>query len=132
MLAWTIYLSFVGAVFVMLSPARWVRVAALAIALLNLVIVLIALVTFDAATTSDLPRPIIDVVWIPQLGIHYHLAADGISVTLALLTAIASVVLFSWNINDRVNEFFALFFVLIGGVKGRELDKKVCQTDVNS
>src|SRR4029079_11000825 len=27
-------------------------------------------------------------------------------------------VLFSWNIKERVNEFFALYFVLIGGVYG--------------
>jgi len=48
-------------------------------------------------------------------GIHYLLAADGISRTLVLLTGIAAVsgVLFSWNIEVRTNEFFAFFLALI-------------------
>ena len=55
-----------------------------------------------------------------SLGIHYLLAADGISVVLVLLTGIASLagVLFSWNIDRRLNEFFALYFALVGGVYG--------------
>jgi len=58
--------------------------------------------------------------WIPSLGIRYHLAADGISLTLLLLTGIAAVVgiLFSWNVAHRVKEFFAFYLVLIGGVYG--------------
>jgi len=58
--------------------------------------------------------------WIPSLGIEYHLAADGISVTLVLLTGIASFtgVLFSWNIEHRTKEFFAFYLALIAGVYG--------------
>jgi NADH-quinone oxidoreductase subunit M len=58
--------------------------------------------------------------WIPSLGINYYLAADGISVTLVLLTGLAAIagILFSWNIVHRTNEFFALYFALIGGVYG--------------
>jgi NADH-quinone oxidoreductase subunit M len=54
------------------------------------------------------------------MGIHYTLAADGISLVLVLLTGLAAVagVLFSWNIELRVNEFFAFFLALIGGVYG--------------
>jgi NADH-quinone oxidoreductase subunit M len=53
-------------------------------------------------------------------GIHYLLAADGISRVLVLLTGLAAVagVLFSWNIELRTNEFFAFFLALIGGVYG--------------
>ena len=51
---------------------------------------------------------------------HRRLAADGISVTLVVLTGLAAVagVLFSWNVEHRTNEFFAYFFALIGGVYG--------------
>ena len=61
-----------------------------------------------------------DVPWIPSLGIHYHLAADGISLTLVLLTGLAAVagILFSWNIEHRAKEFFAFYLALIGGVYG--------------
>ena len=63
---------------------------------------------------------IVDVPWVPAMGIHYMLAADGISRVLVLLTGLAAVagVLFSWNIELRTNEFFAFFLALIGGVYG--------------
>lgn len=58
--------------------------------------------------------------WVPALGIEFHLAADGISSVLVLLTGIAAVggILFSWNIEHRANEFFALYLMLIAGVYG--------------
>jgi len=60
------------------------------------------------------------VPWIPSLGIEYHLAADGISLALILLTGIVAVtgILFSWNIDHRTKEFFAFYLVLIGAVYG--------------
>jgi len=66
------------------------------------------------------PVVIVDVPWVPSMGIHYLLAADGISRVLVLLTGLAAVagVLFSWNIELRTNEFFAFFLALIGGVYG--------------
>src|SRR6185437_15527850 len=56
----------------------------------------------------------------PALGINYFLGADGISLTLVLLTGLAAVVgiLFSWNIEARAKEFFAFYLALIGGVYG--------------
>ena len=58
--------------------------------------------------------------WIPTLGISYHLAADGISLAMLLLTGIIAVagVLFSWNITHRLNEFFGFYFLLVGSVFG--------------
>src|SRR5205807_1376904 len=55
-----------------------------------------------------------------SLGIEYHLAADGISLTLLLLTGIVAIsgVLFSWNIEHRAREFFVFYLALIGGVYG--------------
>jgi NADH-quinone oxidoreductase subunit M len=66
------------------------------------------------------PQTIVNVPWIPSLGISYHLAADGISLTLVLLTGIAAItgLLFSWNIEHRAKEFFAFYLALIGGVYG--------------
>ena len=53
-------------------------------------------------------------------GHQLSLAADGISVTLVLLTGLAAVagILFSWNIEHRAKEFFAFYLALIGGVYG--------------
>src|SRR5579883_3514310 len=119
MLAWTIYISFAGALLSALLPkdrpglARW---AALIVALAGLGA---ALAGYAAGFTQG--RTVLaDVPWVPSMGIRYLLAADGISRVLVLLTGVASVagVLFSWNINLRTNQFFAFYLALIGGVYG--------------
>ena len=119
MLAWTIYLSFAGALLEALLPKSkpaLARGVALAIAVAGLVL---ALACF-AANTWQTRVVLTDWPWIPWMGIRYTLAADGISIVLVLLTGLASVagVLFSWNIDLRTNEFFAFYLALIGGVYG--------------
>ena len=119
MLAWTIYLSFAGALLQALLPkgrndlARWL---ALAFAVAGLALAVAGFV----AGMGQGRVIIIDAPWVPTMGIHYLLAADGISRVLVLLTGLAAVagVLFSWNIELRTNEFFAFFLALIGGVYG--------------
>lgn len=119
MLAWTIYISFIGAAVLMLMPkanARVARWVALSAAVASLVISVAGTLLFTPGTLLTVTR----VPWIPSLGIEYHLAADGISLTLLLLTGIIAVtgVLFSWNVERRPSEFFALYLTLIGAVYG--------------
>ena len=119
MLAWTIYISFLGGLVLMLLPSgavRAARVLALLTAMAGLMVTLVGFVHQQSGglvTAVRLP-------WIPSLGIVYHLASDGISLTLLLLTGIVAIagILFSWNIERRAKEFFALYLVLIGGVYG--------------
>ncbi|HNQ90785.1 MAG TPA: NADH-quinone oxidoreductase subunit M, partial [Verrucomicrobiota bacterium] len=120
MLAWTLYVSFAGAAVLACLPrrraaaARWL---ALGVALLGAVFAL-------AGVSEHKPGAGLETItrlpWIPFLGADYHLAVDGISVTLILLTAVAAVagILFSWNIEERVPAFFAFYLALIGGVYG--------------
>ena len=80
MLAWTIYISFIGVLVLMLLPkddARAARAAAMLTALLGFFIALMGFANFTPGDTVTLA----DVEWIPSLGIRYHLAADGISLT---------------------------------------------------
>ena len=117
MLAWTIYLSFGGALLIA-AFARKRPELARALALITAVAgLLIAAVVFFTQTGV---AAIADCAWIPAMGIRYTLAADGISRVLVLLTGLASVsgVLFSWNIQRRTGEFFAFYLALIGGVYG--------------
>ena len=119
LLAYTIYLSFAGALFQALLPkgraalSRWlaliVAVAGLALAVQGFIVGM-----------GQGRVVLIDLPWVPSMGIHFLLAADGISRVLVLLTGLAAVagVLFSWNIELRTNEFFAFFLALIGGVYG--------------
>jgi NADH-quinone oxidoreductase subunit M len=120
MLAWTIYVSLIGVAALLLVPkenARAARIIALLTAAIGLALALGAVLNPKASAAID---TIVKVPWIPSLGIEYHLAADGISLTLVLLTGIAAVagILFSWNIQHRAKEFFAFYLALIAGVYG--------------
>jgi NADH-quinone oxidoreductase subunit M len=120
LLPWCIYLSLAGSALALLAGTRSARLArwtGLAFTAVPWLIVL-------AAAPGFVPRPsletLVDLPWIPTLGVRYHLAADGISMTLLALTGLAATagVLFSWNIERRTGEFFALFLALVAGVYG--------------
>ena len=56
-------------------------------------------------------------LWIERFNIHYHLAVDGISLWLVLLTAFITVivVIASWeSITERVNQYMGAFLILSG------------------
>src|SRR6478736_1528478 len=115
-----IYVSFAGAVLALVAGRRSAtaaRVVALLTALTAWGITLSAALHFVPAAGL---QTLVDAPWIPQLGIRYHLAVDGISLTLLVLTGLAATagILFSWDIEERVGEFFALYLTLIGGVYG--------------
>src|SRR5208337_4672038 len=108
LLAWTIYLSFAGALVLALMPARrpvLSRWLALAFAVGGLALAVQGFVVGMGQGRVML----VDLAWVPSMGIRFLLAADGISRVLVLLTGLAAVagVLFSWNIELRTNEFFA-------------------------
>ena len=60
------------------------------------------------------------VPWVESLGITYFNAADGFNLPMLLLTGIVffTGVLTMWELDYRVKEFFALYFLLVTGVFG--------------
>lgn len=118
MLAWTVYISFIGVAALLCVPqnrpavARWIALLA---AVFGLGCGIAGVAHHPGGMQTLVQKP-----WVPALGINYFLGADGISLTLVLLTGLAAVVgiLFSWNIETRAKEFFAFFLALIGGVYG--------------
>src|SRR5438874_166999 len=119
MIACTIYITFAGAVLLLFSPrafARWIAllttVAAMALDLIELVRTPIA----DLARFTTIVR----VPWVLALGINYHLAIDGVSLTMVLVTGISAVstVLFSWDVKERQNEFFFWLLLVVAGCYG--------------
>jgi NADH-quinone oxidoreductase subunit M len=95
-----------------------IRVTALAASLLALL--LSAWVYFSYDTAAGGYQFIEKYNWLPQLGISYHVAVDGINTPLVLLTGVVMFtgVLISWGIDDRPREFFAFLFILASGVFG--------------
>ena len=119
MIAWTIYLTFAGSLAVLFLPrvfSRWLAllttVAGFAISLM----VLFQTPIVDLAKFTTIVR----IPWVPMLGMNYHLAVDGISLTMVLVTGIVAVstVLFSWDIEHRQNEFFFWLLLVVAGSYG--------------
>ncbi len=61
-----------------------------------------------------------DVPWVPDFGIRYTVAVDGVGVVMTLLTAVVffTGVLSMWTLDKRVKEFFAFMGFLVFGVFG--------------
>jgi NADH-quinone oxidoreductase subunit M len=59
--------------------------------------------------------------WIPSLGVNYHIGIDGISLLLVMLTTLMGfiAILCSWSaVQERVKEYYAMFFLLQTGMIG--------------
>jgi NADH-quinone oxidoreductase subunit M len=58
--------------------------------------------------------------WVSDMGIAYHVAVDGLSAPMVLLTGMVAVtgVLISWRIEEQTREFMAFFLFLVSGVYG--------------
>src|SRR6059058_4230240 len=119
MIAWTIYLTFGGGVLVLVLPrafARWVALFATIAGLALGAVVFVGTPIVDLAHFTTIVR----VPWVPVLGMNYHLALDGVSLTMVLVTGISAVstVLFSWDVEHRQNEFFFWLLLVVAGCYG--------------
>src|SRR5216117_1088801 len=119
MIAWTIYLTFGGGVLVLILPRAFTRWVALFATIAGLAL---GTVVFVGTPIADLAHftTIVRVPWVPALGMNYHLAIDGISLTMVLVTGISAVstVLFSWDVEHRQNEFFFWLLLVVAGCYG--------------
>jgi NADH-quinone oxidoreductase subunit M len=94
---------------------RWIGAS---FALISLVLSLLVFFGYDPAQggfqfVERLP-------WIPQLGISYLLGVDGISLPMLVLNGfiIFTGALMSWNIEQRIKEYWVLLLLLTTGVYG--------------
>lgn len=75
---------------------------------------------FNHATSAAMAYVEGPMEWIPSLNVQYYLGADGISIPLLALTGLLSTIslLASFNIENRVKEYFAFFLLLEAGMMG--------------
>ncbi|MBI5267230.1 MAG: NADH-quinone oxidoreductase subunit M [candidate division Zixibacteria bacterium] len=120
-----VYFPLIGMVIVMCLPKeakvaiRWTSVGASIIPL----VVSFALTIdyfFGHAATGLMAYVEGPYDWIPSLNVQYYLGADGISIPLLALTGLLSTLslLASFNIENRVKEYFAFFLLLEAGMMG--------------
>ena len=99
--------------------ARAARIMALAFSLVTLVLSLgMAAPVWSAGADRYF---VTDIQWVATPSIRYHVAVDGLSLWLVILTALLTpiCVLISWNaIQDRVKEFHAFLLLLECGLIG--------------
>jgi len=109
-----------GAVLLFLPPKnhRLIYRVALGVGLVAFLLSLFVFFTFD----TNGPRYQFEEQynWLPALGISYHVAVDGITAPLVLLTGVVifTGVIISQRIDERPREFFAFLFILASGVFG--------------
>ncbi len=89
------------------------------ISALTFVVSLTLLLSYNLGTAE--PQFVERAAWVPQWGIDYFLAVDGISLWLVLLTTLLSplAILSSWNaIHDRLKEYLIFMLLLETGMVG--------------
>ena len=125
-LAWLIIVPVVGGVLSWLAGrvnAFWSRGLALAATFVELALALVLWAQSPGHLTFVGENWLAELKgsWIPQFGISFHLAMDGISMLLVLLTAFLGIlsVLCSWNeIRDRVGFFHLNLLLVLAGTVG--------------
>jgi len=96
-----------------LAP-RWISLAAIGVD----IVLAASIWTSRASGTAQQWLDEVDVNWVPNFGIHFHLAVDGLSLLMLLLTFFLGIisVLTSWTeIREKIGFFhFNLMWVLAG------------------
>src|SRR6185436_2078735 len=89
-----------------------IRAFSLIVAIVTFVLSLHLIAHFDSGR-SDF-QFLVNVPWIPSVGISYHMGVDGISVFLILLATILTplAVLASWSVSNRAKEYFLFMLML--------------------
>lgn len=122
MIAWSIYLTFAGAFLLLALPRQFARWIALLTAISGSAVGFKALTEYLLVKDHSFTSITAPIPWISWLGtsINFHLAWDGISLAMVLVTGLTAVsaVLMSWNVDRRQNEFFFWLLMVIGGSYG--------------
>ena len=97
------------------SAIKW---TALVFSLPSLVLSILLWIWYDPSKPGM--QFVQNVRWIEALNVHYYLGVDGISVPLIFLTTLLTTLslVYSWIINERPKEYFALFLLLETGMLG--------------
>jgi NADH-quinone oxidoreductase subunit M len=116
------YLPLVGVLVILLLP-RLGAEATRRVALLTSIVTFAASLLLFGGNTANTAQMQFEenVVWLPGVGVSYHLGVDGLSVLMVVLAAglVPLSILISWtSIQERVREFHITMLLLATGVIG--------------
>ncbi|MBI3292984.1 MAG: NADH-quinone oxidoreductase subunit M [Elusimicrobia bacterium] len=120
MLTWMLAIPLAGALVTLVLPNRrtLIRATAAIMSAIPLVISVWVACQFDQSTAAMqfLQR----IPWIPGLHVDYAVGVDGLSLPLVVLTTLLSflAIIGSFNIEERVKEYFFFFLLLEVGMLG--------------
>ena len=120
-LSWLIWLPIIGMVAIAFIPRDKedvIKITAAVATGLQLLLTLVLWQNYDAGDGGM--QFMVRAEWIPSFNITYILGVDGLSLPMAILTALLCFigVFVSWNINKAVKGYFALFLLLDTGIMG--------------
>ncbi|MAX31246.1 MAG: NADH-quinone oxidoreductase subunit M [Candidatus Marinimicrobia bacterium] len=120
-LNWIIWFPIIGMVAIAFIPRdkeNVIKITAAVATGLQLLLTLVLWQNYDAGDGGM--QFMVRAEWIPSFNITYILGVDGLSLPMAILTALLCFigVFVSWNINKAVKGYFALFLLLDTGIMG--------------
>jgi NADH-quinone oxidoreductase subunit M len=120
-LNWIIWFPIIGMVAIAFIPRDKedvIKITAAVATGLQLLLTLVLWQNYDASDGGM--QFMVRAEWIPSFNITYILGVDGLSLPMAILTALLCFigVFVSWNINKAVKGYFALFLLLDTGIMG--------------
>jgi NADH-quinone oxidoreductase subunit M len=126
-LIWLIIIPVAAAIIAWMSESRgpqwprWISLAALTAQLAVVLVLWVDSLRVAGSPSKNVWLAAIDLEWIPQLGIGFRLAMDGLSLLMVMLTAflgIASVICSWTEIQSRVGFFHFNLMACLGGITG--------------
>ncbi len=118
LIVWTPLAAGLAIILIPSSKESWIRRVAIAAGLISFLLSWVVFFSYDRVAGGYQFAE--QIAWLPSVGISYHLGADGISAVLLLLHACVSLtaILVSFEIKERVKEYFVFLLLLITSVYG--------------
>ena len=119
MLTLTVLIPVLGAFALVLWPgvtvrkARWFATAVSIVSLLALIVVWLG---FNTGGDAPAFQAVVEVPWIPTLGVAWRLGVDGIALSIVLMSALLFVAAIAWpaDTQGRARAYYAWFLFLMG------------------
>lgn len=115
------FIPLVGAIFILFLPKDkpvYIKWTALIFSISSFVLSIVLWLGLNSSSSQM--QFVIKKLWIPALNVNYYMGVDGISTPLIFLTTLLTTLclIYSWFINERPKEYFALFLFLETGMIG--------------